>query len=168
MERAFIETKMTASDAGEITGLGWPFATPDRMGDVIEKGAFADTRLPLPMLFGHNSNEVLGSWSEASETAEGLELRGSMLVNDVARAREVSALVKAGAITGLSIGFMTRKAKPRKGGGRTISKVELVEASLVSIPMHPGARVTSSKDALSALRIAAALNRASARIAATR
>lgn len=164
MEHAFFQTKVFAGDAGEITGMGWPFATPDRVGDLIEKGAFADTTLPLPMLFGHDGNEPLGSWSEAKETEVGLELKGKLLVDDVARAREVNALVKAGAISGISVGFITRKSMPRKGGGRTISKVELVEASLVAIPMHPGARVTSTKDAMQALHIAAAIHRATAQL----
>ncbi|MEM1287132.1 MAG: HK97 family phage prohead protease [Pseudomonadota bacterium] len=166
MERAFIQTKMMAGDAGEISGIGWPFATPDRVGDMIEKGAFAETNLPLPMLFDHRGDTPLGSWSEATETQEGLALKGTMLVEEVERAREVQALVKAGAITGISIGFVTRKAKPRKGGGRTISKVELVEASLVAVPMHPQARITSTKDALQSLRIAAAIQRATAQFQA--
>lgn len=166
MERAFIQTKMLADEAGAISGIGWPFGSPDRVGDVIEKGAFADINLPLPMLFGHDGNEPLGSWSEANETHEGLQLKGTLLVDDVQRAREVNALVKAGAVTGISIGFVTRKAQPRKGGGRTISKVELMEASLVAIPMHPKARITSTKDALEALRIAAAINRAAAQLTA--
>lgn len=166
MERAFIQTKMLADEAGSISGIGWPFGAPDRVGDVIEKGAFVDTNLPLPMLFGHDGNEPLGSWSEAKEGDEGLELKGKLLVGEVQRAREVNALVKAGAISGISIGFVTKKAQPRKGGGRTISKVELVEASLVAIPMHPGARVTSTKDAIQALHVAAAINRATAQLQA--
>ncbi|TPW30314.1 HK97 family phage prohead protease, partial [Martelella alba] len=42
MERFFIETKLAITDdSGAIEGLAWPFGTPDRIGDVIEKGAFA-------------------------------------------------------------------------------------------------------------------------------
>jgi len=166
MDRAFIKTKMLASDTGEISGIGWPFGLPDRIGDVIEKGAFASAQMPLPLLFAHDDRMVLGSWSEAKETDEGLELKGSLLINEVANAREVHALVKAGAITGISVGFIPKKQKPRKGGGRTISELELLECSLVAIPMHPQARVRNAKDALAALRIAAAIHRTTANLQA--
>ncbi|WP_127088305.1 HK97 family phage prohead protease [Aquabacter cavernae] len=160
MDRVFIETKIMVDDAGAIEGLAWPFGTPDRIGDVIEKGAFAGARLPLPMLFGHDPNDPVGAWSEALEEADGLRLKGRLLVAEVARAREVRALVQAGAVRGLSIGFLTKKATPRKGGGRTISALDLVECSLVSVPMHPGARITAAKSATAALAIAGALHRA--------
>lgn len=159
LERLFIETKIAAEDSGEISGLAWPFDKPDRIGDVIEKGAFAEAALPLPMLFGHDGNDPLGSWHEATEAADGLHLKGRLLVGEVKRADEVRALVRAGAVRGISIGFITKKAVARKGGGRVISKLELLEASLVAIPMHPGARITSAKSAINAIRIAEAINR---------
>jgi len=159
MDRLFIETKVAANDSGEIEGIAWPFGRPDRVGDEIVKGAFADAKLPLPMLFGHDGNDPVGAWTTAAETDEGLLLKGNLLVGDVARAREVAALVKAGAVRGISIGFVTRKAAPRKGGGRTIKELELLEASLVAIPMHPGARITSAKSAVEAIRTAEAIKR---------
>ena len=159
MERFFLETKIAATDSGEIEGIAWPFGKPDRVGDEITKGAFAAAKMPLPMLFGHDGNDPVGAWSEAEEADEGLLLKGALLVNDVLRAREVAALVKAGAVRGISIGFVAKKAMPRKGGGRTIKELELLEASLVAIPMHPGARVTSAKSAIDAIRIAEAINR---------
>lgn len=159
LDHLVIETKFAADDSGDIEGLAWPFGTPDRVGDIIEKGAFAAVSLPLPMLFGHDQNDPVGAWTEAVEAPDGLRLKGRLLVGEVKRADEVRALVKAGAVRGLSIGFLTRKALPRKGGGRTISKLELLEASLVAIPMHPGAKVTSAKSAVRALSIAAAITR---------
>ncbi|MFG1298120.1 HK97 family phage prohead protease [Xanthobacter variabilis] len=160
MDRLFLQTKILADAAGAIEGLAWPFGTPDRVGDVIEPGAFANARLPLPMLFGHDPNDPVGAWTEAAETPEGLRLKGRLLVEDVARAREVHALVKAGAVRGLSIGFLISKAMPRRGGGRTIAAVDLFECSLVTTPAHPGAQVTSAKSAASAFAIAGALHRA--------
>ena len=82
-------------------------------------------------------------------------------------AREVRALVRSGAVRGLSIGFVTRKAAARPGGGRTITSLELMEVSLVTLPMHPGARVTSAKSAVEALRVADAINRIDAPAAAS-
>lgn len=162
MDKIFLETKFVAGNAGEIEGLAWSFGSPDRVGDVIEKGAFANVSLPLTMLFGHDQNDPIGVWTEAVEAPDGLRLKGKLLVEHVERAREVRALVQSGAVRGISIGFITRKAMARKGGGRTISQLQLLEASLVTLPMHPGARVTSAKSAVQALAIADAINRATA------
>jgi len=98
----------------------------------------------------------------AEEGDEGLHLKGRLLVDDVARAREVRALVRSGAVRGISIGFRTKKADRRSGGGRTITELELLEASLVTLGMHPGARVTAAKSAVQALGLAEQINRAAA------
>lgn len=160
MDRLFVETKILADDAGAISARAWQFGQPDRVGDMIEPGAFRSVKLPLPMLFGHDVNDPVGTWDSATEKADGLHLTGHLLVDDLPRAREVRALVKSGAVRGVSIGFITRKASARSGGGRTIKSLDLLEASLVTLPMHPGARVTSAKSAVLALSLAAALNRA--------
>jgi HK97 family phage prohead protease len=160
-DRLTIECKYAVTDAGEIEALAWDFNSPDRIGDMIEPKAIGSINLPLPMLFGHHQNDPVGTWNDAAVTTEGLKLKGRLLVDDVERAREVRALVKSGAVRGVSIGFITRKASPRKGG-RTIHQLELLEASLVAIPMHPGARITSAKSAVKALAIADAINRATA------
>ena len=164
MDRSFIETKILSDETGTITALAWPFATPDRVGDMIQKGAFAKTSMPIPMLFGHDPNDPVGVWEEASEQEDGLHLKGRLLVDELARAREVRALVQVGAVRGISIGFVTRTASVRRGGGRNIQDLVLMEASLVTLPAHPGARVTSAKDAVGALRIAAELQRAAAHL----
>jgi HK97 family phage prohead protease len=161
-----LKTAFGVDDAGAITGTAWPFGSADRSGDIIEKGAFIFPAT-LPMLFQHDPREPVGVWDAIMEGEAGLTVKGRLLVNDVARAREVRALVQAGAIKGLSIGFSTKKASARAGGGRTIKSLELVEISLVSVPMHPGARVTSAKDASIAFAIAEAINRAASAFART-
>ncbi|OAI26961.1 peptidase U35 [Methylosinus sp. R-45379] len=155
-----IKANLSVSDAGEISGIAWPYGSPDRVGDVIEPKAFAGAPSLLPMLFAHDPTQPVGVWNEISTSGVGLTLKGQLLVEDVVRAREVRALVKSGAVTGLSIGFRTKSATPRKGGGRIISALELVECSLVTVPCHPGARVTSAKSASDVLKIAEAINRA--------
>ncbi|OYW60384.1 MAG: peptidase U35 [Bosea sp. 12-68-7] len=160
-QRLEFKADIAVDDEGLITGLAWPFGSADRVGDEIAPGAFKSAAAPLPLLFAHDPKQALGAWTGLVETAQGLEVRGQLLVNDVPRAKEVRALVKAGGIDGLSIGFITKKAVARKGGGRLISSLDLVEISLVSVPMHPGARVTSAKTA-DALRLAEAIRNAAA------
>lgn len=166
MDRFFLETKFDAADDGAIEGKAWEFAKPDRVGDMIEPAAFKGAALPLPMLFGHDLNDPVGVWEAMGEARGALVVKGRLLVEDVARAREVRVLVRSGAVRGLSIGFVTKKAASRAGGGRTITSLELLEVSLVTLPMHPGARVTSAKSAVEALRVAEAIHRAAAQIAA--
>ena len=140
------KAQLTVSEEGEIEGIAWPFGSPDRVGDVIERGAFAKASPPLPMLASHDQKEVVGVWEDIAETDEGLRVKGRLLVDEVAKAREIRALVRAGAMRGLSIGFAALKALPRKGGGRTITALDLMEISPVAVPAHPGARILSAKD----------------------
>ena len=156
------KAELSVDDAGAIKAMAWPFGSGDRVGDWIHKGAFATAQAPLPMLFGHKPNDPVGVWNEIKEGRDGLEAKGQLLINDVARAKEVHALVKAKALTGISIGFITRKASARRGGGRDIKALDLVEISLVTVPMHPGARITSSKSAADAIALSEAIHRAAA------
>lgn len=144
-ERLEIKAALTVDDAGTITGIAWPFGSPDRVGDVIEKGAFASPEV-LPMLFAHDQGQVIGVWDEISETPDGLTVKGRLLVDDVERAREVRAMIRTKAVSGLSIGFRTKAAKPRQRG-RTITALDLHEISVVAVPSHPGAQITSIKAA---------------------
>lgn len=162
MERLFLETKVLADDAGAVSGIAWKFGTPDRIGDVILPGAFKKAVMPIPMLFGHDLSDPVGTWDVATEKGDGLHLAGKMLINDVVHAKEVFALVKSGA-RGMWIGFISRKSKAPAAAGE-YSELELLEASIVTVPMHPGARVTSAKSAVTALRLAEILNRATALI----
>jgi uncharacterized protein len=164
IERVEVKAQFTADDAGAITGVAWVWDKPDRIGDVIEPGAFKSAAPPVPMLAYHHPDKPVGAWNALTVKSDGLHVAGKLLVEDVPLAREVRALVQAGAVRGLSIGFETKKSVVRKGGGRTITALELAEISLVTIPIHPGARVTAAKgaSAAAAITIAAAINRAAA------
>ena len=146
MSKIEVKAQFTVDEAGMVEGIAWPFGTPDRVGDVIERGAFSKALPPLPMLASHDQKDTVGVWNEIIETDQGLTVKGRLLVNDVQRAAEVRSLIQAGALRGLSIGFASRKAMPRRGGGRTISDLELLEISVVAVPAHSGARITSAKE----------------------
>lgn len=158
-----VKAAVAVDEAGIVSGMAWPFGTPDRVKDRITKGAFAGAAPPIPMLAFHNPDDPIGVWEEITETDEGLQVKGRLLIGQVARADEVHAMVIAGAVKGLSIGFSIQKSTGTKGHNRTISALDLVEISLVSVPSHPNARITEAKrldPAASAIRLAAALNRA--------
>lgn len=137
-------------DDGAFEGYASLFDREDLGHDVVQQGAFRDSLAgrdasAIKMLFQHNPAEPIGVWDEIREDARGLYVRGR-LMTAVAKAREVLALMRAGALDGLSIGFKAVKAKrdPRSGI-RRIEKADLWEISVVTFPMLPGARVSQVK-----------------------
>ncbi len=142
-DRIEIKAALSVTDTGEITGTAWPFGSADRVGDIIEKGAIT-TPDTLPMLFGHDQQQVIGVWNEITESDTGLTVKGKLLVDDVERAREVRAMIRSKAVSGLSIGFVTTKST-RNAKGRNITALNLHEISVVAVPCHPGAQITSLK-----------------------
>ena len=69
-------------------------------------------------------------------------------MTEIDKGREAAALVTAGAIDGLSIGYRTVKAERDGKGQRLLSELELWEVSLVTFPMLPEARVAAKAEAL--------------------
>ena len=99
----------------------------------------------VKMLFQHNPSEPIGIWDTIKEDTRGLYVRGR-LMPEVARAREVLALMRAGALDGLSIGFRALKGRrDARTGVRRLEKVDLWEISVVTFPLLPGARVAHVK-----------------------
>lgn len=137
-------------DDGAFEGYASLFNREDLGHDVVQPGAFRESlsgREPsaIKMLFQHNAAEPIGVWDEIREDARGLYVRGR-LMTAVGKAREVLALMRAGALDGLSIGFKAVKAKrDARTGVRRIEKVDLWEISVVTFPMLPGARVSNVK-----------------------
>ena len=126
-----------------IQGYASLWGVADLNGDVVAKGAFADSLKRtgaggVRMLHQHESRAVVGVWDEIVEDDRGLFVRGRV-ADWSAEARYARALSRAGALNGLSIGFRTAKAR-RDGRLRVLSGVELWEVSLVTFPMLPGAR----------------------------
>jgi HK97 family phage prohead protease len=97
------------------------------------------------MLWQHDPAEPLGRWLALREDARGLHVRGRLNLA-VGRAREIHALMREGAVDGLSIGFRVEQARPERPTGlRRLEKLDLWEISLVTFPMLPAARVSSVK-----------------------
>ncbi len=139
------ERPHSLSDHLSIEGYASLFWTRDLNDDVTAAGAFAESLAagaPVKMLHQHDEAEPIGVWDEVFEDAKGLFVRGRIL-RTTPRGRLVAALVEAGALDGLSIGFRQVKARTQ-GRLRVLSRVELWEVSIVTFPMLPGARLTLS------------------------
>lgn len=157
MDRLEVKATLSASDDGEIVGTAWPFGEPDTTGDLIVKGAFHFASNELPILFQHNPADLIGTWTEAAETADGLIVKGKVHM-DQPRARTVLGMVKSGLVSGLSIGFKT-KSSTQQGRNRVIAALDLFEISVVRNPAHPRARITSAKNYDTAEAVAAIIRR---------
>ena len=144
-----LDFKAVATD-GAFEGYASLFDKEDLGHDVVAPGAFRDSlaaRGPtgVKMLFQHNPSEPIGIWDTIKEDTRGLYVRGR-LMPEVSRAREVLALMRAGALDGLSIGFRALKGRrDARTGVRRLEKVDLWEISVVTFPLLPEARVAHVK-----------------------
>lgn len=137
-------------EAGHIEGLLSGFDNVDNYGDIVRPGAFSKSLSarggrPLPMLLQHDMHRPIGAWKEWSETSDGLYVKGELTLA-VRDAQEAYALAKAGALTGLSIGYHVVKGKVnRQTQGTELFELNLVEGSLVTIPANPKTFVSTVK-----------------------
>lgn len=144
---------LTETEAGSvIEGYASLFGLADQGGDVVAPGAYAASLARLSargdkvrMLWQHDPARPIGIWDEIREDDRGLWVRGRLLP-EVAQAREAAALVAAGAIDGLSIGYRTLRAERDAAGRRVLAEVELWEVSLVTFPMLREAKVGRKSD----------------------
>ena len=150
-ETKLLAAPLAAGDAdGMFEGYASLFNVPDLGRDVVVPGAFADSlrrrgARQIRMLWQHDPAEPIGRWLSVQEDARGLKVRGRLNLA-VERAREVHALMRDGALDGLSIGFRVERARPeRPTGHRRLEKIDLWEISVVTFPMLPGARVGAVK-----------------------
>jgi len=150
--RAFALSIKATGDDGSVEGYGSVFGVRDNYDDVIAKGAFlaslkehkAAGSMPA-MLWQHDSSEPIGIWTDMVEDAKGLKIVGKLALETV-RGKEAHALLKMGALNGLSIGFMPKQwTYDRDTEVRTLTEIDLWEVSLVTFPANEKARVTNVK-----------------------
>ena len=154
LERKFCQADpaRSSADGTAVSGYASVFGACDQGCDIVARGAYARSLAALAragrrvrMLWQHDPAQPIGVWDEIREDAHGLFVKGRILT-EVARGREAAALLAAGAIDGLSIGYRTVKAEKDAGGRRVLSDLELWEVSLVTFPMLPDARVAAKAD----------------------
>lgn len=136
MERKSCQIEWKADAAtGTIEGYGAVFGNVDSYGDIIMPGAFASVgNRRVKMLWQHNPDQPIGVWDEVREDVKGLYVKGRIL-STVEQGREAIALMEAGAIDGLSIGYRTKDSE-YKDGNRYLKEVELWETSIVTFPAN--------------------------------
>ncbi len=134
-------------EVGTFEGYAAIFGKKDRIGEIIEKGAFTKTlqeNKDIPLLWHHDPRDPIGVVADIKADSKGLKIRGQLNL-EVKSAQEKYSLMKQKAIRGLSFGYRTIKDH---WGGRVKSLLEinLFEFSPVTFQMHPDAQITSVKE----------------------
>ena len=148
-------TADSSSDVLRFSGLGAAFGNVDSYGDVIERGAFAESisrKRPKMLMhhgFGEHSITPVGSWTELQETDDGLAVKGELFL-ETDPLRLVGRAMRAGELDGLSIGYIPTVVEAKGDDQRVLKRIDLWEISIVTWPANQEATVTAIKAALAA------------------
>lgn len=138
---------------GLFSGYGSVYGVIDQGDDIVMHGAFGESLAEsqakgvMPaLLWQHKSSEPIGAYTMMKEDPTGLYVEGKLALK-TQRGAEAYELMQMKALSGLSIGFMTREDSfDQKTGIRTIKKGDLWECSIVTFPMNDQARIASVKN----------------------
>jgi HK97 family phage prohead protease len=140
------------SPTGTFCGYGSVYGVIDQGDDIIQQGAFsaslaelaAKGRMPA-LLWQHNAREPIGAYTTMKEDTVGLYVEGKLALK-TQRGAEAHEFLQMNAVSGLSVGFMTREdTYDHKTNIRTIKRADLWEVSLVTFPANDAARVSAVK-----------------------
>lgn len=146
------------SDDGLFSGYASVFDNVDSYGDIVRKGAFVESigeweakgKMP-PILWNHDPSDPIGIFTKMQEDHKGLYIEGKLLIDDVPRAKQTHALMKAGVIDGLSIGYRVKEYLYNVDEEVTdLIKLSLREVSIVTFPANPETRIEAVKSRLDA------------------
>jgi HK97 family phage prohead protease len=160
LNRAYslLSIKQADEDARVITGMATT-PTPDRLGDIVEPDG-AQFKLPLALLWQHDSRQPIGHVTKAKVTKDGIEI-----VAKIERVAEPGRLkdrldeawqsIKTGLVRGLSIGFRAiERSFLDDGNGIRFIKWEWLELSTVTIPANAETTIAAIKSVDTAQRAA--------------
>lgn len=128
------------SELVTISGYVSRFDVADRSGDVVRPRAFVGARADIPLLWQHDPARPIGRVLRLTEDAKGLRMEAGVSP-DCRDGLDALALLRSRAIDGLSFGYRVKAARRRPEGGRELLRLDLVECSVVTLPMHVDARV---------------------------
>lgn len=134
--------------AGEFTGYLSAFGVTDSHGTRIRPGAFAKSlarhraanTVPA-LLWAHDHSQPIGGWLNLEEDGKGLLGTGHLELS-IKQAADAYALMRHGYV-GLSVGieYPLKSRIQSNDGVDELIEVDLHEASIVSMPANPEARI---------------------------
>ena len=143
----------SVGDNGTFSGHASVFGELDSYRDIVMPGAFKKSLeedfeakgRSVPMLWQHNSHSPIGMYTTIKEEKIGLYVEGEVNM-EVQQGKEAHALMKQGALSGLSIGYSTVTSEwDEKQLTRKLLEVNLWEVSPVTFPAGDSARISSVK-----------------------
>lgn len=150
-----LNVKALDDKTGVFEGYASTFGgEPDSYGDVIAGGAYTETlaehqaKGTMPKMFWqHDPSQPIGSWTAIKQDNIGLFVSGRLNMG-VQRGAEAYALLKAGDIDGLSIGYRIKSySVDNDTGVWTLENIDLIEISVVSVGANENATVSGVKSA---------------------
>lgn len=138
--------KESPNDKGEIVFTA-STASVDRESDIINPDGWMleNFKDGGPLLWGHDQSKLpIGRvlWVKVDSG----KLVGKAKFNGQTQlSTDVEKLVRSGDLKGLSVGFRPMDMKMNNEGGRTFTKQELLEISVVNVPANPDAIIHTIK-----------------------
>jgi HK97 family phage prohead protease len=163
-EFGLLDVKLATDDeAGAFSGYGAIFGNVDSYGEIIKRGAFAETlsewksrgKWPKMLLqhggMGVTSDDMLpvGQWTSMKEDSKGLWVEGRLFAMNTERGQYIYEGLKSGALDSMSIGFQTIDSATETRDGETyrlLTKIKLWEVSIVTFPANDKAKISSVKN----------------------
>lgn len=141
------------SDDGRFKGYASVFGVLDSYREVVAPGAFAEsleriksTGRPLPALWHHMASQPIGGYDQLAEDEKGLYVEGFLLKDDIPQARIAHVTMQKNIVTGLSIGYYVEgESWNERDRILTLTKLDLVEVSIVTFPANDEARAEAIK-----------------------
>ncbi|MEM9965001.1 MAG: HK97 family phage prohead protease [Asticcacaulis sp.] len=128
-------------DNGEIEGYASIWDEVDSYGEAVVRGAFKASLAAskrdgrrIKMLYQHDTHKPIGIWDDIQEDGKGLRVKGRILKDETVLGAETFALIKAGALDELSIGYreVETKKDPSRPGVLLLKQLNLKEISIVT------------------------------------
>tara|TARA_R110000851_G_scaffold332539_1_gene508988 strand:+ start:125 stop:709 length:585 start_codon:yes stop_codon:yes gene_type:complete len=139
---------MGAEGSLKFEGYSSVFDGLDSYGDKIQAGAYKETITgrdrPIQLRWNHHG-PVIGKFTEIYEDEIGLYVKGE-LTKGHSVAEDTAALLRHGAVSGMSIGYSVRDSE-QQGVVRVLKDIELFEISIVESPADNSAHISSIKSA---------------------
>ena len=147
---AVLHIKAAGDGARRISGIATTPA-PDRQGDSLDPLGATFTN-PLRLLLHHDQKSPIGLVTLHQPTPDGIRFDATIATVDEPgplrdRVDDAWQSIKAGLITGVSVGYRILEggAQRLRDGTRRLTRTELCEVSLVTVPANMAATVDSIK-----------------------
>lgn len=145
-----LSVKFDDARPGFFSGYASVFGLVDSYGDTIAPCAYSKTlqnrERPIQLRWNHYGG-VIGKWLTLREDEKGLYVEGELTPGHSV-AQDAYALMKHGAVNGLSIGYRPIEAEQKDDGTRLLKQIDLVEISIVETPADAAALIGDVKSAI--------------------